>query len=392
MHILILEARLTGHHPVYLEKIAAGMMNAGHRVTVVIAAQDAEHPCLSSLRQRFSDSVSVYLIDDTRLSGALSSRLGDPGREIAMRRLYAETFRQVDMVHKVDHVLLPYLDYCLHAIALLGTPFGTTPWSGICMRPSFHYAHCDVIAPKPKYAAIKEWLFFRLLRARTLKKLLTIDEPLHDYVTQRHPALQSRISYLPDPAELRGTHTYESAREALGIMKGQNIVLVYGAIDARKGLEELLVILGKQDMSDNTGLLLVGKQSDWAKSHLSNNIGQQLRHQGRLYELNSFVNDDIQQMVFSASDLVWLGYKGHYAMSGVLVLSALARKPVISTSEGLIGWYTRKYNLGNNIDFKQVITNPIKTIIALPENKICTPNFPDHSWSNATKIIAGIVS
>lgn len=392
MHILILEARLSGHHPVYLEKIAAGLINAGHHVTVAIAAQDADHPSISSLSKLFSTSVIVFLIDDTLLSGALSSRLGDAGREIAMHRLYSKIYRQVDNRSKVEHVLLPYLDYCLHAIALLGTPFGTTPWSGICMRPSFHYAHCGVIAPKPKYSTVKEWLFFRLLRVRTLKKLLTIDEPLHDYVIQRHPALQSRIGYLPDPAEMHGDHTYESARAKLSIKKDQKIILVYGAIDARKGLEELLIAFDDKNMPDHTALLIVGKQSSWAKSHLSENIGRHLREQGRLYELNSFADDDTQQMAFSASDLVWLGYRDHYGMSGVLILAAIAQKPVIATNEGLIGWYTRNYRLGTTIDHKQSNSNVANAVIELQKNNIIKPNIPTHSWSNATEIIAPIIN
>lgn len=392
MHILIIEARLSGHHPVYLERIATGLANAGHNLTLAFSSQDTDNFYINYIRQRFSNLVTIHLIDDRRISAALTSRMGIAGREIAIRRLFAETFRQVDIGHKVDHVLLPYLDYCLYAIALLGPPFNDTQWSAISMRPAFHYLYSDVIAPKPKYAAIKELLFFRLLSDRTLKRLLTIDEPLHDYVVMRRPDLCSRISYLPDPAEMHGSHTYESARSKLNIKDEQKVILVYGAIDARKGLEELLAALDDQSMPEHIALLIVGKQSNWAKSHLSGDIGQRLKAQGRLYELDSFVDDDTQQMVFSAADLVWLGYKYHYAMSGVLILAALAKKTVVSTNEGLIGWYTRKYNLGFDFDsneLKAVLTKAFT--LAAPEKAIDL-NFPNHSWSNAHRIIRSCIS
>lgn len=387
MHILILEARLTGHHPVYLEKIAESLMKAGHHVTVAIAAQDTAHPCLSSLRLRFSDSFSVYLIEDARLSRALSSRLGDPGREIAIRRLYSEIHTQVNNRQKIEHVLLPYLDYCLNAIALFGTPFGTTPWSGICMRPSFHYTHCGVIAPKPKYATVKEQLFFRLLRNRTLKQLFTIDELLYNHVIQRQPHSKSKIEYFPDPVELRGNHTRASARKALRIPENREVILIYGAIDARKGLAELLAAFEMTQMPIQVSLLVIGKQSPWATETLSKGFATQMRKQDRLWEIDRFVDDEEQQMVFAATDIVWLGYKHHYTMSGVLVLSAIAGKHAISANTGLIGWFTEKYSLGSTID----IYSPLDIIKSIADHfSKKTPNSAkisahEFSWASASE-------
>ena len=51
-------------------------------------------------------------------------------------------------------------------------------------------------------------------------------------------------------------------------------------------------------------------------------------------------------MVFSAADVVWLGYQGHYHMSGVLVQAGVMGLPVIACEEGLIGWLTRRFGSG----------------------------------------------
>jgi hypothetical protein len=47
---------------------------------------------------------------------------------------------------------------------------------------------------------------------------------------------------------------------------------------------------------------------------------------------------------------VWLGYKGHYGMSGVLVQAYRFNKPVIATADGLIGWFCRDGELGPVVD------------------------------------------
>ena len=66
--------------------------------------------------------------------------------------------------------------------------------------------------------------------------------------------------------------------------------------------------------------------------------------------LDHFVTNEMEFDLFSACDAVWLGYKGHYGMSGVLVQAYRFGKPVIATADGLIGWFCRDGTLGPVID------------------------------------------
>lgn len=394
MHILIIESRLTGHHPVYLEKISSGFIEAGHIVTVGVSTNDTQHPLITSLSKRYEGRFHVQPISDAAISTAMAARLGDAGREFAMRRLFAQTFVQVMAIRPVDHVFLPYLDYCLHAIALLGAPFGKALWSGICMRPSFHYAEAGVVAPRPRFAAAKERLFFRLLRDRSLKCLFTIDELLHAHAVKKSPVWQPKIQYLADPAELIGNHTKETARQALGIPEDREVILVYGAIDARKGLKELLRVFESSKLNKKTSLLIVGKQSDWAKAELMSKITKSLRMEERLFEINEFVDAHTQQMVFAASNVVWLGYKKHYAMSGVLILSVIAGLPVLSTSVGLLGWFVKKYSLGFVVDINSsisVIEGVERCEGYLNDTKERDRLIDVHSWRCVNKSISEVV-
>lgn len=54
--------------------------------------------------------------------------------------------------------------------------------------------------------------------------------------------------------------------------------------------------------------------------------------------------------LFSASDIIWLGYIGHYTSSGVLALAGIAGKPVIACEAGLIGQRTEGLQMGITVD------------------------------------------
>ena len=62
-------------------------------------------------------------------------------------------------------------------------------------------------------------------------------------------------------------------------------------------------------------------------------------------------DDESEAQVFTAADLVWLGYVGGaYGSSGVLYQAGSAGLPVISMADGLIGWTVRKHKLGISLD------------------------------------------
>src|SRR5260370_16192863 len=66
--------------------------------------------------------------------------------------------------------------------------------------------------------------------------------------------------------------------------------------------------------------------------------------------LDTFITNEVERDLFSACDAVWLGYKGHYGMSGVLVQAYRFGKPVIATADGLIGWFCQTGELGPVLD------------------------------------------
>ena len=385
MHILILEAGLTGHHANYLEHIASTFLAQGHKLTISVREEHAANPLFSRLQARHPGRVDAKAIPPLPSWTRVFARLGVVGSELSYWLMFKRFFQQLCVKDRVDHVFFPYLDYCLHATALLGSLCDQVLWSGICMRPSFHYSGTGVIAPKPKWRDIKERLFYRLLRQPSLHKLLTIDELLEQYARQKQPLCAQKLAFVPDPAELTNHYDRTSARHILNIPEQDYVILVYGAIDCRKGIEYLLAATRENAFPRNLTILVAGKQTLVFKDKL-------LREQ-KVISVDQYVDSATEEAVFRASDAVWLGYRSHYSMSGVLMLAAVAAKPVLATRNGLIGWLTRTYDLGISIDCEKTLEVERAVHALMEGQKFSVPNSgmqtiqARHSWAEFDKII-----
>jgi glycosyltransferase involved in cell wall biosynthesis len=387
--VLICEPHREGHHGQYLRWAARGFLERGCEVWLALPGGRLDQPGWQQLREEYGRRIrTLFLPPDTGKPEAYNApslvRL-----QLRYHRMFDSCYRQLSKERIVDYAFVPYLDYCLYAAALLGSPFGETPWGGIAMRPSFHLKEMGIPAPDSRLQSLKKKLFFRLLRRDPyLHKLFTIDEPLEDYAHRSRPSVAGKLRYLPDPVELNGPHSRESARKMLGIPEDRSVVLVYGALSARKGLDALLAgACHSRTQESKVSLLLAGVQDAGVEALLDSPEARKLRENGRLYELNRFVSGEEEHAVFQAADLAWLGYRGHYGGSGVLAQAAAMGLPVIACEEGLIGWLTRKHGLGLSVDIDNA--SGISEAILKPlENpgfaKVCADN--GRRWSSSHSI------
>lgn len=346
MHILIFEVDLGGHRSVYLERIVEAHLELGRIVTIAIPEMGSAVPVIKRLRESYKGAVRIAPLSKAKCIQALNSRYGNVGRELSLWHIFNKAFRLVLADRPVDFVFLPYLDYCLNAIGLLGSPFGKTLWSGICMRPTFHYMECGVIAPDSLLLHLKRLLFNRVLRIQSLSCLFSIDELLVAYFGRHNPALAHRLRYLPDPVELPANLDVGQLRENYNIPPDAKVILVFGAINERKGIFVLLDTLESESDLDEWHILIIGQQSYSVRVALLTPRWSKLKNANRLHTIDTFVTGEVEKHVLAICDVVWVAYVGHYQMSGVLVSAGMHRKPVIACEEGLIGWYARNKGVG----------------------------------------------
>jgi hypothetical protein len=390
---LIIEPQFDGHHFAYLERIVQGAIERGIRVIVGVGDDDQGQKTMAGLRRRFGTGAPAFVVSP--LPEPCRVLTGVPGmacNEVRHRRFLKTVYRKALDAEKIDLVFLPFLDWSLFAISLLGSPFGTTSFAGITMRPKFHFRELGIPAAYDRLAPAKDRLFRKLLRIPTLKRILTIDETLPEYLHGRKAHSANKVVYFPDPSDARTELSREEARKKLGLPENASIVLAYGYLDARKGIARLLKWIMSDAVPPSAYLLAVGSQASDVEALFADSAVRGMIREGRIKAVNEFVSDDDEAVFFRASDLVWLAYDNFEDMSGVLVRAAQHGLAVVFKDRGLISRYARRYGREPQ---QQDRCAPL--IAAIPsdltartfEGVTGRPPLPDHSWANAVQLIYG---
>jgi glycosyltransferase involved in cell wall biosynthesis len=210
-----------------------------------------------------------------------------------------------------------------------------------------------VIAPWPALAGIKKRLFLRMLRNQHLRHLLTIDEPLVEYLS-RHHKTSCKAIFFPEPIGWSDLPDIRDAKKQLGVPLHRKLILVYGAITERKGVEELLQAMNSAEFPSSVDVLLAGKQSPKIRELIRESWTTALVAQRKLICLDRFVEGSEEPCLFAAADIVWLGYREHYTSSGVLAQAVGADRPIIACKEGIIGWQAERHKLGAVISTTEI--------------------------------------
>jgi glycosyltransferase involved in cell wall biosynthesis len=342
--VLIVEPSFTGHRWRYAEWAAAAYAEAGYRCVIVTDPANAGHSLAMRIAGENRPELQIQFVEPL-----------EQGRRGLAKLSYVRYFR--DFKHAFDTssrnrrvalVVVPYVDYFFYSLPLTGSPFGATPWVGITMRANFHHAKVGVKAPRePLVNAIKTLLFQRAIRTAGLKTLLSIDPTLTEWYARagRQAGHGAAVQYLADPFPDARAAEPLAARERLALGTGKH-VLVYGAITERKGIQELVAALAQRGGSDRPTLVVAGAQDDETRAFFSSVAALS----PPAVFMDRFITAEEELDLFSACDVVWLGYKGHYGMSGVLVQAYRFGKPVVATADGLIGWFCRTGELGPVIE------------------------------------------
>jgi glycosyltransferase involved in cell wall biosynthesis len=343
--VLIIEPNFTGHRWRYAQWAADAYTEAGYSCLIVTESRNEDHRLACKIVAARRSDLEIAFVDppEPRRGGfAHLERIS----YVRYHRYFRHAHQLLSEFQPLALVVVPYVDYFLYALPFLGSPFGATPWIGITMRATFHHRMVGVKAPDRRIVnAVKALLFRQAMRAKGFRALLSIDPTLPEWSARRMGQRAAAIRYLADPFPNARADDPERARDRLGLSAGPHL-LVYGSITERKGIRELVAALGRMG-SDAPTLVVAGEQDGQTREFLRLHAN---RLQPAPVMLDLFVTNEMELDLFSACDAVWLGYKGHYGMSGVLVQAYRFKKPVIATADGLIGWFCRGGELGPVID------------------------------------------
>jgi glycosyltransferase involved in cell wall biosynthesis len=153
-----------------------------------------------------------------------------------------------------------------------------------------------------------------------------------------------RLVYLRDPAEYQPSDP-QKLRSCIGISPTQLLVLVYGYIDKRKALKQLLEAISPEGIC-GICLLIAGEQSDETKELLSSESVKRLARAGKLVEIPRFLNDQEADELFAAADLIWSCYMNSDGNSGVLIKAGRAVRAAVVAPTGIMSKMIADHNAG----------------------------------------------
>lgn len=389
---LIVEPVFAGHRFTYLLEIVRGALVRGCQVVVAIGS-DAQGDLIAERLGCVFAAESVPLIrvrlpdDRAHIRGPL----GLVQRAIGCWRFMSRAYREATKHCRVDFVFVPYLDDALFAVSVLGSPFLDAPFAGVTMRQRFHFREMGVVAKTAADMGMKKWLFLRMLRLKKLQRVYVIDDTLLAYFEHNRSSLAGKLRFIPDPIVPVVVTPRAKAREMLGLAGGALIVLAYGYMDTRKGIAMLLDWAARQELVPAVHVLLAGIMSPDVERQLTSEAACSLRARDRLRVINRYVERDEEQLLFSATDVVWLGYEAVELMSGVLVTAAHFRKAILFSDYGLIGRYARRHG-----SLRRSASSAPIDLSSLPKGIEArffddmsgdAQSLPDHSWENACRAI-----
>lgn len=356
-HLLLFDLSIYGHHPAYIRHL----INYWHRcnltgkLTIVVSPRFlTEHSDVVDLGQHLAPERIHFLAITETEEAQLKPRNTSLNRNIRNFQEWQLLCRYAQRL-RVDHALVLYYDTYQYYLALNLNP--PCPVSGIYFRPTFHYSHLST-APVSKRKQLQihgeKFILNRVLQNPKLHTLFSLDPFVVKYI--RSAAAQRKLIYLPDPVELSQISPSQGLREQLGIESNRRVLLLFGALTARKGIDQVLdaIPLLSPNLHQQLAIVMVGEASPSYQEHLETKIADLLRRYPiQIVRHYAFVAEEEVPTYFQNADIVLATYQRHVGMSGILIQAAAVQKPVLSSDYGLMGELVKQYQLGLAVDTTQ---------------------------------------
>ena len=362
MRLLIVEPDAEGHHLVlYTRLIMREAVSRGWTVTLLTTQASLRHAAFDVISADHGGELRTIVMPEVDRSntGSIALFLSQSKLWKTLAKVCAANnrFAEFDLIYCVN------LDYFEKALSLRGSPFGGRPFAGMLMNPKFHRAPMG-LGPLSRADFLYQILSKRLLAIDGLKRLMVVDGPFRDFCQQQRFAHAEKICLVADVGEIPRAENPDSARERLGMKPGDFVILLYGSLSRRKGVEQLLRAVQALAQSDVVALV-AGKPDANIQTLFSSPWCRAMQESGQLVIRAGFQDDAAETEVFAAADLAWLGYVGGaYGSSGVLYQAGSAGLPVIAMADGLVGWTVEKHNLGIALNVTDVpgVVNAIQSL------------------------------
>ena len=348
MKILLIETEAAGHHiSLYLNSIVDELILMNYKVSLLTFNNVRNHPSLNYIKKKNVEIIYMSDLKNIKTNNFISIIK-------SQFKLYFTIKRKIKNLKKFDLIYLNTFTVFDKAISLFGSPFGNTRFIGLFPTIKF-YINKD----KGFFSLIKNfinyYLFLRLLKIRTLKKVFVPDPNFIKY-SNKNINIKNKIKNSIDFGFFNKKKQSTTKKLPKLEKKDKKIIyiLVYGSIRFEKGIQHLLNALSEFDKREKFKIIIAGRQDKYTQEIIKY-YSKTKNFNKIIVTYNKFIKDSFEKLLFNKCDYVWTGYtKNYFGSSAVFFLAAKYKKPVITSDHGLISYFNRMYKIGKSIKIDDI--------------------------------------
>lgn len=344
-NILIFEPDASGHHSGYLYHLIINFLQNYYSYKLIILVSPdffLKHPQI--LQKTLSPRVQWIKFSEKEFVDWKKPKS-------VFKRSVLEWDLFCQYAKKYNSVLgfFMYIDYL--QLAVLTQPAPPCPISGILFRPTLVNYPANSWKERLNYWRKNITLKF-FVKNKNLDSLFNLDPFATDYILKNWNT--EKVKFLPDPVQVYPTtRTKTEVKTSLGISESKMVFLIFGYLDSRKGIADVMEAIGKisRETSQKGCLLIVGPWEENERKLFNIQLPKIKQTTGfQIVVKDGFVKDEDIQQYFKVADYAFALYNNHFGMSAIMVRAAAAQKPLISSNFGLIGKIVVENELGITID------------------------------------------
>jgi hypothetical protein len=360
MKILIIETEIDGHYiSLYLKNIVREILSRKIESLTIITKKSA----ITEENYKFfkNKKINIFYIRDIKKP----KKYNFLSLLIYQIRYYfniKKSFNTISKDKKFDLVYVNTLDHFDKALSIFGSPFKKVNFYGLFNHIRFHLSYFK-LERNFLFSYFYEILFRRILKIKYLKNIFVVDDYIKTYLDIQNVDNNKIIKV----NEASNTHnTFISKKKEIAfrkkylITKNDFVILVYGAIRKDKGIKYLINSVISNNFNKKIKIIIAGKCD--SKTLYDIKQFQKLSNKSNfeIIIFNYFIDENFQNILFSSSNLVWIGYTRYYGSSGVYYLAGHMKRPVIINNKGTLYNLNKKYKIGvatDVTDSKKVCDN-----------------------------------
>jgi glycosyltransferase involved in cell wall biosynthesis len=331
---LVFEPDSSGHRLQHVRHLTEALLAAGCRVSLALQTDARDRAEYKVHLRSLEPHVELLL----RCHARQQLNLRTPRRRV---HELAGTLAEL----RPDWAYVPYADRITQAAAIEsvlhgGGAFSRTPVEAQLMRGKYGY---PLRSGRERLSAMaNRWL--------TLRNPWRVTHLLDPWILRGlGVADESRFRLIPEPVEQRVPMDRREARRLLAIPVDGRYVAMIGALEPRKGIEELLAAVERATLAADDRVLLVGKVTPPIRALLETRHDRLFRVK-RVVLLDRYVSDEELGAAFFAADVIAVTHPRQIGSSGTLVRAAAAERYLLTSDFGWVGWVNQLFQLGTSVN------------------------------------------